>query len=340
METTWTDVAQAIAAISGAVISFLGFFFIVRQIQQTNKNLKQNNHIAIYSLNTDIYKFFAENSELRPYFHENKAPKKKVLNKILSVSEMFADFFEFILIEKKSLSKDIQQPWENYMAHIFINSPGFRHFIRSNKENYCQELLLFFAKVAPEFQGNDLSCQFLKNDAEFLEIDKIYQECFAESSVPTQIQKEWWKNQPKGIIVLKNGPQIIGGMSFWNISKFIFNQFREGLIFERDIETKEMPQENAEYIYLSDIGIIDDFKGRKFSSLLMKEFIKELEERLKRVKAIHLLALGYSLEGEKLLGKLGFHKILDGTESKDGSPLFHLQVDKKEGLKNMKVEFL
>lgn len=101
-----------------------------------------------------------------------------------------------------------------------------------------------------------------------------------------------------------------------------------------------MPQENAEYIYLSDIGIIDDFKGRKFSSLLMKEFIKELEERLKRVKAIHLLALGYSLEGEKLLGKLGFHKILDGTESKDGSPLFHLQVDKKEGLKNMKVEFL
>ncbi len=149
MENSWTDVGSAIGQIASAIISLVGFIFVYRQIKQTNDNLKQSNHTAIYSINTELYKFFAENSKLRPYFHDGATPTDEDINKVLSVSELLADFFEFILVEKNSLAPEIRQPWLNYMKKIYAQSPGFRQFIHINKDQYCDELLNLFANVAP-----------------------------------------------------------------------------------------------------------------------------------------------------------------------------------------------
>ena len=138
----WTDMFQAIGSIAGVIISIVGFILVWRQIKLTNETLKQNNHTSIYTINTDIYKYLADNSHLRPYFYNNKELEDKDPNtqQLLGFCEILADFFEFILIEEDTLDHNLIAPWEFYMRKIYKNSPVFRKYIEENKEQYTKTL--------------------------------------------------------------------------------------------------------------------------------------------------------------------------------------------------------
>jgi len=340
MQPDWTEIAQGVGSIASAIISLLGFVFVYRQIRQTNANLKQSNHTAIYSINTELYKFFAENSDLRPYFHDGKIPSDQDLNKVLSVSELLADFFEFILVEKDSLAPEIRQPWLNYMKKIFASSPGFRKFIHVSKDQYCEELLSLFANVAPSVPETEIVCRKLANESEFYKIDKIYQECFGDSSVPTEIQKSWWMKQPQGIIALETGNMIVGSVSFWDVSYDLFDKLKSGVAKERDIVAEDLPIRSSGYVYISEAAIKQEFRNKKFSFLLLRKVILEIEARFKINKKMQILALGYSIEGEILLNKIGFTKILEADKTGDGQPLYLLKIDKNEEIMNIKKAIL
>ncbi|MCA0236525.1 MAG: GNAT family N-acetyltransferase [Bacteroidetes bacterium] len=343
MEPTWTDIGSAVGQIASAIISLVGFIFVYLQIRQTNENLRQSNHTAIYSINTELYKFFAENSTLRPFFHDGVMPTEKDMNKVLSVSELFADFFEFILVERDSLAPEIRQPWLNYMKKIFANSPGFRIFIHKNKDQYCEELLNLFANVAPSIPDQVATCEDVKTEKDFFEVDSIYQECFGKSSVPTDLQHSWWLKQPGGIIALKENQVTIGAVSFWDISKKCFELLMHGKIKEREISADDLTVENSGYLYISEAAIKDDYRNKKLSFLLLRKTILSIEEKFKQLKGkrnLQILALGFSSEGEIILRKLGFQKILDATQTADNQPLFHLKIESMESVLEIKKALL
>lgn len=138
----WTDILQAYGSIASAIISIVGFILVWRQIKLTNDTLKQNNQTSIYTISTDIFKYLADNSHLRPYFYENKELEDKDPNaqQLLVFCEVMADFFEYILIEKDILDQNLFEPWKFYMRKIYKNSPVFRKYIEENKE-LCTETL-------------------------------------------------------------------------------------------------------------------------------------------------------------------------------------------------------
>ncbi|NUO02012.1 MAG: hypothetical protein HUU01_15515 [Saprospiraceae bacterium] len=141
METNWAEIAQGIGAILGVIVSGIGFWFVYQQIKQTQKTIEQTNHTAIYTISADFLKFFAENSEIRPYFYDNKAfdTKDKYSNKILIVCELFADLFEFVMVEQKAIGVSVFNTWHSYLKIIFTNSPAFRYYFEKYKESYSKE---------------------------------------------------------------------------------------------------------------------------------------------------------------------------------------------------------
>lgn len=138
----WTEVCEAIGSLASAVISFVGFVLVWRQIKLTNENLKQNNHTSIYTINTNIYQYLAEHGYLRPYLYENKELENNDPNKqeLLGFCELLADFFEFIIIEEDTLDQNLIKPWEFYMRKIYKNSPVFRNFMEEGKDQYTETL--------------------------------------------------------------------------------------------------------------------------------------------------------------------------------------------------------
>src|SRR5688572_15712705 len=161
--------AQVIASVVSATISVIGFWAIWWQIKQTNKNLSQSNHTAIYSINTEIYKFFAEQSDLRSYFHRNKALTRFDPNRdrVFSLSELLADFFEFILVEKDLLANDIREPWSIYRKKVYKRSAAFREFMRINGDQYSERLRKEFKEIDPAELELPVSVRLVISDDEF-----------------------------------------------------------------------------------------------------------------------------------------------------------------------------
>jgi hypothetical protein len=332
----WTDMAQGIGSIAGALISLVGFYFVYKQIKQTNDNLRQSNHTAIYSINTDLYKFMAENSHLRPYFYDGKKPDDEHKNGVFSLSELLADFFEFILIEENSLSEEIRKPWANYRKMIYQKSPGFRRFLHENIEQYSDKMINDFWAIATSISIDNLRCQPVTNTADFTAIDQLYQSCFKESSIPTEVLNAWWTKQQCGLISLRNHDDIVGALSFWSLTQTSFSRLSSGQLKERELSADDLSVKNEGYIYISEIAISEHYLGKGYSFLLLQAVIFEVEKLFKSTnKKLSLLALGYSNEGKALLAKMNFKQILDASQTVDKQALYLLEIKSHEDIKNI-----
>lgn len=342
MDASITDIGSAIGQIASALISLGGFYFVWTQIKQTNKNLRQSNHTAIYSINTEIYKFFAEHSDLRPYFHEGKPLQKDDVNrnKIFSLSELLADFFEYILVEKDSLAQEISEPWKNYIRKIYIKSSAFREFIHTNKDQYSGELMDFFAETCFTITDLIFTVRPLQQQQEFNDLDQIYQLSFGESSVPSETQQKWWEANPQGIIGLFSHQQIVGGVSFWPLTAQAFDRFRSGQLMERDIKPIDFAKGQQNNYYISDIVIKEEFRQKLYSNLLLRNLLDHIEQHADHHAEINVLALAYSDPGNKLLTRLGFIKIRNKTETLDKQDLFLLSLDSTNDIKQLKKALL
>ena len=79
LAVNWAEALQGIGAILSVVVTIIGYIFIVSQIKQTNKSIQHSSNVAIYSISSEFYRFIADNSELRPYFYDNKNWMNKIL---------------------------------------------------------------------------------------------------------------------------------------------------------------------------------------------------------------------------------------------------------------------
>jgi hypothetical protein len=333
MESNWCDIAQGSGSILGAVVAFIGMLCILKQINQANKNLKQNNHIAVYGINTEIYKCLSEHSHLRPYFYEGIPVPYNNKNEFLLISELLADFFEFIIVEKNSFSSEIQNPWILYINKIYSNSPGFRGFIKKNSDQYSNELLKYFFKNSSFNDGALILSRPVMTEAEFIEVDKIYQFSFKDSSVPTVTQKKWWSVYPNGIVGLFRDSEVIGGLSYWYISDETAKKFSEGRIEEKEIKILKKKSRN---IYISDLAIMDDFRRKNYAQFILKKMFSE-SVKCKNLSSnpINIYALGYSISGKKLLAKIGFKELIPAQIMADKQPLYLLKLVSEQDLYNV-----
>lgn len=185
-----------------------------------------------------------------------------------------------------------------------------------------------------------LSVGTITVEADFEKLDKIYQDSFGESSVPTNVLRDWWKTAPSGLIALYRNADVVGGMSVWPITESTYRRFRTGTVRERDITPEDLsPMAESRHFYASEIAIRVD--ERKHIGSLVALFSGSIDLLIStRTFPLQILALGYSNEGENLMKKLGFHKLLDASKVSDQQPLFELVAHDKKQLQSIKNRFL
>lgn len=142
MEPNWTDVASAIANISIAIFTAIGFPFIVMQIRRARRTLEITTFEHLYSRMHDIHKIFVEKPHLRAYFYDAEIIDSSSKNylEVCAAAEMFADFFQQIYLQIDLMPSKAAEGWKTYMENIVSNSPVLKEHLKCNKAWYTSAL--------------------------------------------------------------------------------------------------------------------------------------------------------------------------------------------------------
>jgi hypothetical protein len=140
---SWTDVVQAIAAIGSVLIAVVGFGILIFQIKQLERAIRGDTQSGLYTQTLEIMKFIADNPEIRPYFYEGKElrPEDTSYNLILTATEIVADFFEHVVLQKANLPDEVWQKWCFQIQKTYSNSPVLQEYYATNRLAYSVDVV-------------------------------------------------------------------------------------------------------------------------------------------------------------------------------------------------------
>lgn len=140
---------------------------------------------------------------------------------------------------------------------------------------------------------------------EFQALDGLYQECFGSASVPTNILAAWWSVFPGGLWGWYDDSDVVGGLSFWPLKEEAYGRFLTGQLREKEFTPQDFELQNPQHFYLSEIALRQDYRGFGVSHHMMMHYFTQVGHLTRRRPLTHL-ALGYSVEGRRVLEKYGY----------------------------------
>lgn len=145
----WADAFQGIGTVAGAVISLLGFVFVIRQLRHNRMAIEAQTEAHIYGMGLEAYKVMIEHPELGPYIYEGQPLPAygRERYQAFSAFEMFCDYFEFIILQEDSVSADVRDSWIRYMTKLFQSSVALQEFIYTRQEQYTPQFLATYQKA-------------------------------------------------------------------------------------------------------------------------------------------------------------------------------------------------
>jgi hypothetical protein len=143
MAPRWTDVLQAIGAIGSLAIAIIGFGILIYQIRQLERAIRGDTQSGLYVQTFEIMKFIADNPEIRPYFYDGKElrPEDESYNLIMTATEIVADFFEHVVLQKANLPSEVWQKWCFQIQKTYSNSPTLQEYYTTNKLAYSVDVV-------------------------------------------------------------------------------------------------------------------------------------------------------------------------------------------------------
>ncbi len=163
--------------------------------------------------------------------------------------------------------------------------------------------------------------KFITTIYEFETVDRLYQICFGKSAVPTEIQRSWWLKFNQGIIGLFENETLIGALSYWYLNENGFELLLNGKIKESEINAADIDPIHPKGIYISEIALHPEFRGKKLSHRLMRHFLLITRSQTK----LPVLALAYSKGGKIILENEGFTLRLNSSQTADFLDLYILE---------------
>lgn len=139
----WTDILQAIGAAGSLVVAVVGFAILIYQIKQLERAIRTTTQSELYSQGFEILKFLGENAQIRPYFYEGKKlnANDEVRNLVLGATEIVADFFEHVALQRRNLPSAVWQKWAIQMQNTYLNCPSLQEHFSVNKNVYCEDIV-------------------------------------------------------------------------------------------------------------------------------------------------------------------------------------------------------
>lgn len=142
----WADAFQGLGTMAGALISLLGFIFVIRQLRYTHQAIESQTQAQIYNMGLEVYKMIVEHPELGQYIYE-AAPLPAAgpeRHKAFSAFELFCDYFEYIVLQEGTVADDVRASWMRYMHMMFRRSVALQEFINERREQYTPQFLATF----------------------------------------------------------------------------------------------------------------------------------------------------------------------------------------------------
>jgi hypothetical protein len=120
------------------IVTIVGFAFVCWQIWQAKRSLNASTYAAIYNQQHAINQLMIDHPKFREYFYAKiESPQNQEDRlKLLPMTEMFADFFEHLWLQRPHLPGHIWPAWVRYMRHVYQNSPVLQEHCRENASWY------------------------------------------------------------------------------------------------------------------------------------------------------------------------------------------------------------
>lgn len=149
MRAPWADAFQGLGTVAGALISLLGFAFVIRQMRYTRQAIETQTQAQIYNMGLDAYQTLIAHPELGVYFYgEARLPVDETERyRVFAAFEIFCDYFEYIILQKGSVSEDVRDSWMRYMTALFRRSPAMREFIEGRRDQYTPQFIAVYDRA-------------------------------------------------------------------------------------------------------------------------------------------------------------------------------------------------
>jgi len=119
---------------------------VLYQVQQ-NLLVRTQNEIAVHGMlierNARLLELLLENPETRPFFYDNRPlPTNDPIleGKVLTLAEMWTDFFEQVMIQSDNLPEDMAPTWKSYARDMHSSSTAIQAYFAENCAWYHPEL--------------------------------------------------------------------------------------------------------------------------------------------------------------------------------------------------------
>jgi hypothetical protein len=173
----------------------------------------------------------------------------------------------------------------------------------------------------------------LNSREEFKKVYDIDCEAYGESNISADILRNWWKQYPQGIYIVKKSEEVIGAFGIFPLSVKSYNLLREGSITEKEIiinKNENKDKLNKEYWYISGIVIIKKYRKKKAILYLLYISIEHWFRSLPKANNIVIGSIPISEEGLRLLVHYCFAEIKNAEDRKNHYPFYEKTFNKNE----------
>ena len=166
---------------------------------------------------------------------------------------------------------------------------------------------------------------------------EIAQGYFGRDSMKPDTVRAAYRANPFSFIVIKDdGGKVLGYFDHFGLEKSAFDQFIAGELPENQLGVEHFVSGqaivDARRLYIGGIAIkaASKFETGKLTKCLLSAGCELLNKRyLSEDNEFELYATGFSKEGLSMLKSLGFGKVSEGDERKDGAPLYWRTATRK-----------
>jgi hypothetical protein len=135
---------QAGAAVAGVFVTLVGFYYVVKQLEQTRIAVQSQNRWAIEQVSCELYSMFVQSDGIYKYFHDNVAfdgaTTKEERVRALAAAELMIDYFETIVESEEAVDRSTRYAWRIYMKQMYEQSPVLRDFLKRERHRYTPGL--------------------------------------------------------------------------------------------------------------------------------------------------------------------------------------------------------
>jgi hypothetical protein len=169
----WIEILASVSA----VLSIVGLYFVYKQLEANEEQIKLNTFSQVYSEMVEIDKFFVDHPGARLYIYANLRPADIYPNAdheeaMLAASveaasgELMLDFFSHVTLVLPYLG-DPAQSWIAYIKDVYKCSPIVRERYQRKVEWYKEEAAAAIINEAEaEMKNGRVPCDVIKPPAQ------------------------------------------------------------------------------------------------------------------------------------------------------------------------------